>query len=222
MLINKQNYFGILNQCKDCNATLVAVSKTKPVEAILELYNLGHRDFGENYVQELTEKQSQLPKDINWHFIGHLQSNKVKYIASFIHLIHSVDSFKLLQEIQKQAVKFKREIKVLLQIHIAKEETKFGMNEQELKDCIKQYSSSVFSNVMVKGLMGMASFSNDTKLISAEFDSLKAIYEEVQEMPIVNKSFTILSMGMSSDYKLALAKGSTMIRVGSLLFGERT
>jgi hypothetical protein len=222
MLINKQNYFDILKQCNDCNATLVAVSKTKPVEAILELYNLGHRDFGENYVQELTEKQSQLPQDINWHFIGHLQSNKVKYIASFVHLIQSVDSFKLLKEIQKQADKFKREIKVLLQVHIAKEETKFGMNEQELKDCFNQYSQSAFSNVMVKGLMGMASFSNDTKLISTEFDSLNAIYKEVKGMPIINKSFTILSMGMSSDYKLALAKGSTMIRVGSLLFGERT
>src|SRR5437016_306172 len=127
MLINKQNYLDILKQCKNCNATLVAVSKTKPAEAILELYNLGHRDFGENYVQELIEKQSRLPQDINWHFIGHLQSNKVKYIAPFVHLIHSVDSFKLLHEIQKQAVKFKREIEVLLQVHIAKEETKFGM-----------------------------------------------------------------------------------------------
>ena len=221
MLINKQNYFDILKQCNDCNATLVAVSKTKPVEAILELYNLGHRDFGENYVQELTEKQSKLPQDINWHFIGHLQSNKVKYIAPFVHLIHSVDSFKLLMEIQKQGVKIKKELKALLQVHIAKEETKFGMNGQELKDCIHQYSQSVFSNVIVKGLMGMASFSNDTNLISREFDELKAFYKEVQEISGVSNSINILSMGMSSDYKLALAKGSTMIRVGSLLFGER-
>lgn len=219
MLVNKDNYYRIAEEVKSRNGILVAVSKTKPVEAIKELYELGHRDFAENYVQELLQKQPLLPKDINWHFIGHLQSNKVKFIAPFIHLIQSVDSSKLLTEINKQAAKNARNIDVLLQVHIAAEETKFGFDKEELFKFMEQLKKDSLSNISIKGLMGMASFTNDENKIRKEFSGLYSIFEDLKSSR--STTFTVLSMGMSSDYKLALEEGSTMVRVGSLLFGER-
>lgn len=226
MSINKEKYREIISELNN-KATLVAVSKTKPVEDILELYNLGHRDFGENYVQELKEKYEQLPKDIRWHYIGHLQSNKVKYIASFIDLIHGVDSYSLLKEINKQALKNHRVINCLLQIHIAKEETKFGLNSKELEAVLKT-DLSVLKNVRICGLMGMASFTENMDLVRAEFRYLKTLFDKYAQ-PQTTKLPTgqagcklqILSMGMSADYKTALQEGSNMVRIGSLLFGER-
>jgi len=212
MPVNIPAYTGIKTELEKKNITLVAVSKTKPVEDILELYNLGHRDFGENYVQELVDKQSFLPKDINWHYIGHLQSNKVKSIAPFVHLIHGVDSLKLLKEINKEAGKNNRVIDVLLQVYIAQEETKFGLDEEELNSVITE--SADFKHVNVKGLMGMASFTSDLQKVRREFTYLKSVFDKYT-------SFSILSMGMSGDYKIAIEEGSTMIRIGSLLFGER-
>jgi pyridoxal phosphate enzyme (YggS family) len=177
---------------------------------------MGQRDFGENYVQELTEKQAILPQDIRWHFIGHLQSNKVKYIAPFVHLIHGVDSFKLLKEIDKQAVKLQRTIDCLLQVHIAQEETKFGLDEQELHEVVNALGT--LSNIQVKGLMGMASFSNDTTKLREEFRTLKSLFDQYKN---TQQPWSVLSMGMSSDYTIAIEAGSTLVRIGSLLFGAR-
>ena len=220
MLINKDNYFRISEEVKSRNGILVAVSKTKPVEAIKELYDLGHRDFAENYVQELLQKQPLLPQDINWHFIGHLQTNKVKSIAPFIHLIQSVDSHKLLTEINKQANKLNRIIDVLLQVHIAKEETKFGFDEPELFKFMDQLKTESFTNVTIKGLMGMASFTDDESVVRKEFAELHSMFSKIKST-LKSSTFNVLSMGMSSDYKIALEEGSSMVRVGSLLFGER-
>jgi pyridoxal phosphate enzyme (YggS family) len=214
MAVIKEAYQQIHEELRLLNITLVAVSKTKPIEDILELYNLGHRDFGENYVQELAEKAEKLPTDIRWHFIGHLQTNKVKSIVPFIYLIHGVDSLKLLKEIDKQAEKNKRVIDCLLQVHIAQEETKFGFDETELLNSeLKQ-----FSNVRIKGLMGMASLTDDINKIRIEFKSLKIFFEKLKTQ---NPELSILSMGMSADYKIAIEEGSNMVRIGSLLFGER-
>ena len=215
MSINKEKYIEITDELKS-KAILVAVSKTKPVEDIQALYNLGQRDFGENYMQELIDKYGQLPKDIRWHFIGHLQSNKVKYIAPFVHLIHGVDSFSLLKEINKQTIKNNRTIDCLLQVYIAKEETKFGLNEDELHEIINQLSE--LKNISVKGLMGMASFTTDTKKIKEEFHHLETLYSTINDQ---HPTFNTLSMGMSADYKIAIEEGSNMVRIGSLLFGER-
>lgn len=201
------------------SVTLVAVSKTKPNEDIQALYELGQRDFGENYVQELVDKQAVLPNDIRWHFIGHLQSNKVKYIAPFVHLIHGVDSLKLLKEINKQAAKFGRVIDCLLQVHIAQEETKFGMDEKELEETF--FSTGDLSNVRVCGLMGMASFSEDMDKVRSEFRNLRMLFDKAREWAVVGNEFAILSMGMSGDYTMAVEEGSTMVRIGSLLFGAR-
>lgn len=205
--------------------TLVAVSKLQPVANIRHLYNFGHRDFGENYVQELIEKQLLLPPDINWHFIGHLQSNKIKYIAPFVHLIHSVDSFKLLLEIDRQGKKIGKRINCLLQVHIANEDTKFGLHAEELDELITGINNaaelSEMNNIMVAGLMGMATFSDDTEVISAELKYLSALYEKYSHIITSNIHFQYLSMGMSADYKEAIAAGSNMVRVGSLVFGER-
>ena len=217
MAVNKEKYKEISTKLKEKNVTLVAVSKTKPVEDILALYKLGQRDFGENYVQELVEKQQQLPEDIRWHFIGHLQSNKVKQIAPFISLIHSVDSKKLLKEINKQAKKNERSIGCLLQVHIAKEETKFGLDEDELKEILESDLKD-YKNISVKGLMGMASFTDNLETVRKEFQHLKKLFNK---FTIHDSPFTILSMGMSSDYKIAIEEGSNMVRIGSLLFGER-
>ncbi|MGB4843341.1 MAG: YggS family pyridoxal phosphate-dependent enzyme [Ferruginibacter sp.] len=213
MGINTKQYQKILTEL-DGKATLVAVSKIQSEEAIQALYNLGHRDFGENYVQELIHKHEQLPKDINWHFIGHLQSNKVKYIAPFVHLIHGVDSFNLLKEINKQAAKNNRTIDCLLQIHISKEETKFGLDEKELQELMSNPVINQLTNVRITGLMGMASFTEDNGLIKKEFATLKSIYNNYPQ-------FSILSMGMSADYAFAIEAGSNMVRIGSLLFGSR-
>jgi pyridoxal phosphate enzyme (YggS family) len=196
------------------DVTLVTVSKTKPNEMLLEAYETGQRDFGENYVQELVDKHEQLPKDIRWHFIGHLQSNKVKYIAPFVHLIHGVDSFGLLKEINKQAQKNNRVIDCLLQIYIAREETKFGLDFLEATEILNSEVFKELKNISIKGFMAMASNTNNAKEIKKEFSSLK-------EFSLKYPQYNILSFGMSSDYKLAIEEGSTMIRVGSSIFGER-
>ena len=197
--------------------TLVAVSKTKTAEDILALYNLGQRDFGENYVQELIDKRAQLPEDIRWHFIGHLQSNKVKQIIPFVHLIHGVDSVKLLSEINKQAAKVSRIVDVLLQVHVAREETKFGLDADELVQLMEavQAEPGQWDSVRVRGVMGMASNTEDVSVVTAEFRQLKVLRD--RWFP----SDGILSMGMSADYQLAVKEGSTMVRIGSLLFGKR-
>lgn len=219
-MVNKESYQQIIHELAPKQVKLVAVSKTKPIEDILALYELGQRDFGENYVQELIEKQSQLPQDIRWHFIGHLQSNKVKYIAPFVHLIHSIDNEKLLHEVNKQAIKQNCIIHCLLQIHIAQEETKFGMNEEELKNIInKKNNESAFPNIFLKGLMGMASNTVDLSKIRNEFKNLKSMYDTYFQSSPSNKM--ILSMGMSSDYAMAVEEGSNAVRIGSLLFGAR-
>jgi pyridoxal phosphate enzyme (YggS family) len=200
--------------------TLVAVSKTKPADDIQEMYALGQRDFGENYVQELVDKQAVLPKDIRWHFIGHLQSNKVKYIAPFVHLIHGVDSSKLLAEINKQAEKIGRVVDVLLQMHIADEETKFGMGESEIDAVIAE--GSIMKNVRICGLMGMATNTEDDNKIRAEYKRLKQCFDKLARHQFNGQAdFNVCSMGMSSDYEIAIEEGSNMVRIGSLLFGER-
>ncbi len=226
MAVNIPAYQQIKTELDNKKVALVAVSKTKPIEDIQALYNLGQRDFGENYVQELAEKYEQLPKDIRWHFIGHLQSNKVKYIAPFVHLIHGVDSFNLLKEINKQGLKNNRVINCLLQIHIAKEETKFGFAEKELHELNQIHDTSTSSvhelkNINIIGMMGMASFSDDMNAVKNEFASLKIIFDKYALLSIANCQLSILSMGMSSDYKIAIEEGSNMVRIGSLLFGER-
>lgn len=219
MAINRENYKQVLAATSAANVTLVAVSKTKPVADIQALYDLGQRDFGENYVQELADKEAQLPKDIRWHFIGHLQSNKVKYIAPFVHLVHGVDSLKLLKEIDKQAVKNNRVISCLLQVHIAQEETKFGMDEQELEEAI--HAAAELKNVEVKGLMGMASFSTNADTVRTEFQVLKSLFDKYSQLSTTNHKLQTLSMGMSGDYTIAIEEGSTLVRIGSLLFGSR-
>jgi len=221
MPVYEERYQDIVKELDSAKATLVAVSKTKPIEDIKALYDLGQRDFGENYVQELTEKAQQLPSDIRWHFIGHLQSNKVKYIASFVHLIHVVDSLKLLQEINKQALKNNRIIDCLLQVHIAKEETKFGLDESELDQLLNNVDKSTLANIRITGLMGMASFIEDIDVVKKEFRYLKTLFDKHARVSTNNYRLSTLSMGMSSDYKLAIAEGSTMVRIGSLIFGER-
>ena len=222
MLINQKNYFDIVKELNEKNVTLVAVSKTKPVEAIKELCDLGHRDFGENYVQELEEKYQHLPKDIRWHFIGHLQSNKVKYIAPFVHLIHGIDSFKLLKEVDKQANKINRTIDVLLQVHIAQEETKFGLNEKELQELTDSSELQELKHIRICGLMGMASFTDDKNKVREEFKYLKSLFDKYTKLQTSNFKLQTLSMGMSGDYSLATEEGSNMVRIGSLIFGERS
>lgn len=221
MLINQNNYIEIVKQLQEKNIKLVAVTKTKPVEAIKELYDLGHRDFGENYVQELVEKQQNLPGDIRWHLIGHLQSNKVKYIVPFVHLIHGIDSFRLLKEVNRQALKNNRIVDVLLQVHIAQEETKFGLDENELAAMLNSNELTQLRNTQIRGLMGMASFSNNLQQVKHEFRFLKTLFDQYALSNIPNSKFEILSMGMSGDYEIAIKEGSTMVRIGSLLFGER-
>ncbi len=219
MAFLEDQYKNIKEALAQSNTTLVAVSKTKPHEAIVEAYKSGIKDFGENYVQELVEKSENLPKDIRWHFIGHLQTNKVKYIAPFVYLIHGVDSEKLLVEINKQGQKLNKKINCLLQIHIAQEETKFGLDETELKTILTKLPELEFINVM--GFMGMASFTSEQTLIKKEFDYLKGIFDNSLGLSIANFNPSILSMGMSADYHLAVSCGSNMVRIGSLLFGER-
>ena len=198
--------------------TLVAVSKTKPISDIMEAYEAGQRIFGENKIQEMVNKYEALPKDIKWHMIGHLQSNKVKYMAHFVNLIHGVDSFKTLKEINKQAKKHNRVIDCLLQVRIAKEETKFGLEFSEIENILKSDELALLENVNISGLMGMASFSSDKDEVSKEFQSLKTLFDKMNDS---NMKLDILSMGMSGDFKLAIKNGSNMIRVGSAIFGSR-
>ena len=220
MPVNIDSYQEIVTDLAIHKVQLIAVSKTKPQQDIIDLYQLGQKDFGENYVQELVDKAAALPQDIHWHFIGHLQSNKVKYIAPFVYLIHGVDSEKLLIEINKQAQKNNRIIDVLLQVHIATEETKFGFDELSLLEFIQSNRLKEYTNIRLRGLMGMASFSDDPLLVQNEFVHLKNTYYKAQA--IINTThFNQLSMGMSSDYKIAIQQGSTMVRIGSLLFGAR-
>jgi pyridoxal phosphate enzyme (YggS family) len=223
MLINKSKFEEIVKELSKDDVRLVAVSKTKPTEAIRELYDLGQRDFGENYVQEMVEKSTLLPADIQWHYIGHLQSNKVKLIVPFVHLIHGVDSFRLLKEINRHAAKAGRTTDVLLQVHIAKEETKFGMDENELEEILNANNPELaaLENIRIKGFMGMASFTADQGEVRKEFRYLRSILDKYSLMNIQNFQPEILSMGMSADYKIAIEEGSNMVRIGSLLFGER-
>lgn len=202
------------------NVTLVAVSKTKPVSDLMEAYEAGQRIFGENKIQEMTEKWEVMPKDIQWHMIGHVQTNKVKYMAPFVSLIHGVDSLKLAQEINKQAQKNNRIIDCLLQVYIAEEESKFGLDERELNEILKQVQNDKenYNNIRIVGLMGMATFTNNQNQIKKEFSRLKTIFDTIA---IHNSQFTILSMGMSGDYALAIECGSTMVRIGSSIFGNR-
>ncbi|MEX2349580.1 MAG: YggS family pyridoxal phosphate-dependent enzyme [Flavobacteriaceae bacterium] len=196
---------------------LVAVSKTKPVEEIMEAYNAGHRDFGENKIQEMTEKWEEMPKDIRWHMIGHVQRNKVKYMAPFVSLIHAVDSLKLLKEIDKQAKKNNRTIECLLQVYIAKEDTKYGLEAEEVSAIFETEEYKKFKNVRIVGLMGMATFTDDKDRIAKEFEFIKSFYDQLKNKYGLQE----LSIGMSSDYQVALKHGSTMVRVGSAIFGER-
>jgi len=202
--------------------SLVAITKTKPVEEVLQAYEVGHRDFGENKVQELIQKQPLLPSDIQWHMVGHLQSNKVKYIASFIHLIHSVDSVKLLLTIDKEGRKNNRVIDCLLQVHIAEEDTKFGLSEDELFALLEMIELANLENVRVCGLMGMATYTGDDNIVRREFSYLKELFNKLKSSYFSEVSyFRELSMGMSGDYRIALEEGTTIVRIGSIIFGER-
>jgi hypothetical protein len=222
MPVNNLTVQSISNIAKQNGATLIAVSKTKPFSDIEEAYQLGIRDFGENKVQEMTTKFEMLPKDIRWHMIGHLQSNKVKYIVPFVHLIHSVDSLKIAEEIDKQSQKINKITDVLLEVFIASEETKFGWNAQELIETIKNQELNSLKNIRIRGLMGMASFTEDQTKIRNEFKTLKTLFDQLKATTFEHQSsFDTLSMGMSGDYEIALEEGSTMIRVGSKIFGDR-
>ena len=211
-------------ELKNTPTKLIAVSKTKPVDEIMPVYLKGQRIFGENKVQEMVDKHAQMPKDIEWHLIGHLQTNKVKYIAPFVSMIHSIDSLKLLNEVEKQAAKNNRVIPVLLQMHIANEETKFGLDQTELIELMDYYLANPinYAHVNIVGIMGMATNTNDITQIRNEFKQLKGIFQFIKNSYFINKKdFTEISMGMSSDYKIAMEEGSTMVRIGSLLFGRR-
>ena len=203
------------------HVTLVAVSKTKPVADLMEAYNAGQHIFGENKIQEMTEKWEQMPKDIEWHMSGHVQTNKVKFMAEYVSLIHGVDSLKLLQEINKQAKKYNRVIDCLLQIHIAEEETKFGLDEEELNHILTSDDFKSLENIRIVGLMGMATFTENQNQIEKEFNHLKTIFDKLNKLSIINYQLSILSMGMSGDYQLAISCGSTMVRIGSSIFGTR-
>jgi pyridoxal phosphate enzyme (YggS family) len=216
----KENLLKIKSSLPE-NVTLVAVSKTKPIADLMEAYNAGQRIFGENKIQEMTEKWEQMPKDIQWQMIGHIQTNKVKFMAPYVSLIHGVDSLKSLEEINKQALKNNRIIDCLLQIHIAEEETKFGLNEDELKELLASESFKNLNNIKIIGLMGMATFTENQNQIKKEFIHLKSIFDTIKSLSIVNCQLSILSMGMSGDYQLAIACGSTMVRIGSSIFGGR-
>ena len=204
------------------NITLVAVSKTKPVEEIKKKYNEGFTNFGENRVNELVQKFNLLPKDINWHMIGHLETNKVKKIIPFISLIHSVDSLKLIDKIENESKKFDKKTNILLQVHIAKEKSKYGFNFEEVRYFFKNQLDESYKNINIVGLMGMATFTNNKNQIRKEFKMLKILYDEIKSISQKNnQKIKILSMGMSSDYKIAIEEGSNMVRIGSLIFGER-
>jgi pyridoxal phosphate enzyme (YggS family) len=216
----KQNLLQIKSTLPE-HVTLVAVSKTKPVADLMEAYNVGQRIFGENKIQEMADKWEQMPKDIEWHMIGHVQTNKVKFMAPFVSLIHGVDSLKLLEEINKQALKNNRIIDCLLQIYIAEEESKFGLDEEELSELLASPTFKEMKNIRIVGLMGMATFTDDQNQIKKEFSHLKTIFDGLQSLQTVNCKLQTVSMGMSGDYQLAIACGSTMVRIGSSIFGGR-
>lgn len=203
------------------NVALVAVSKTKPVADLMEAYNVGQRIFGENKIQEMTEKWEAMPKDIEWHMIGHVQTNKVKFMAEYVSLIHGVDSLKLLEEINKQALKHNRIINCLLQIYIAEEESKFGLDQNELDEILNSEEFKTLKNIQITGLMGMATFTENQSQIKKEFQNLKAIFDKYKNLNPVNCNLNTLSMGMSGDYQMAIECGSTMVRIGSSIFGVR-
>lgn len=210
--------------CEEHKITLVAVSKTKSAEAIQDLYDKGQKHFGENYVQELLEKQACLPEDICWHFIGHLQTNKVRQILPFVYLIHSVDSWKLFQEIHKQSVRLNREVNILLQAYVAEEETKYGMDANELLAFMERWSAirEQYPYVRIKGIMGMASFTDDQTRVRDEMQQIRALFNTLKKTYFIGQSyFDTCSMGMSGDYRIAIEEGSTLLRIGSLLFGSR-
>ncbi|MCA6422937.1 MAG: YggS family pyridoxal phosphate-dependent enzyme [Flavobacterium sp.] len=216
----EENLLQIKSQLPD-NVTLVAVSKTKPIEDLMEAYHAGQRIFGENKIQEMTEKWQQMPKDIEWHMIGHVQSNKVKYMIPYVKLIHGVDSLKLLKEINRQAVRWRKNINCLLQIHIAEEETKFGLDENELEELLNSDEFKGMTNIKVIGLMGMATFTDNQEQIKKEFQYLKSIFDKYKSLNTTNCQLNTLSTGMSGDYQLAIDCGSTMVRIGSSIFGNR-
>jgi len=217
-----KNIEKLENELKPYQAQLIAVSKTKPVSDIMEAYEQGFRDFGENKVQELSQKAETMPQDIQWHMIGHLQRNKVKYIAPFVYLIHSIDSLKLLQEVDKQGKRVGRRLQCLLQIHIAEESTKFGLSGEELIELLQSEALMKMDHIQISGLMGMATFTPNESQIRKEFKSLKVLFDKASEFNEQERiQIDILSMGMSNDYKIALEEGSTMIRVGSSIFGSR-
>ena len=215
-----ENLTSFYSDLKNTNAKLVAVTKTKPIELIQEAYDFGHRIFGENKVQELVDKQQVLPSDIEWHMIGHLQRNKVKYIAPFVSLIHGVDTFKLLKEIDKQGLKHDRVISCLLQIHIAQEETKFGFDADQVQELLSSEEFTSLKNIKVLGLMGMATYTEDKDKVRDEFATLKKLFNSLHTN-FPGLELTEISIGMSGDYKIALEEGSTLIRVGSAIFGAR-
>lgn len=216
----KQNLQEIIATLPD-NVTLVAVSKTKPLSDILEAYNAGQRIFGENRVQEMVEKEEELPKDIQWHMIGHVQRNKVKYMAGFVELIHGVDNFKLLKEINKQAKQHDRTINCLLQIKIAEEDSKFGMSVQEAEELIQSDQFAKLKHICIVGVMGMATFTDDKNQVEQEFKILKSAFDHLSTLTVAHCNFKTISMGMSGDYPIALTCGSNMVRVGSRIFGDR-
>lgn len=218
----KNNIKGLEAELSGNSCRLIAVSKTQPIEKLLEAYAAGQRLFGENKAQEMAAKQGALPNDVAWHMIGHLQTNKVKYIAPFVALIHSVDSLRLLEEIDKQGKKFNRIIPCLLQVYIAQEETKFGFDPAEVLQLAEKNLDQLYPNVEIKGLMGMATLTDNTDQIRAEFQKLKNLFDQLKNRTLPpNMHMQELSMGMSADYKLALATGSTLVRVGTAIFGER-
>lgn len=222
MSVNVAAYRDLRKIVDDHQARLVAVSKTKPHEDIMALYELGHRDFGENRVSELVEKHAALPQDIRWHFIGHLQRNKVRDIAPFVHLVHAVDSLRLLREINKRAVENERVIPALLQFHIADEDSKYGLDPQDIPDLFRELQATPAPAVDLLGVMGMATYTDDQDRVSNEFKLLSGIFARLKQEQFPGKeNFREISMGMSGDYALALAQGSTLVRVGSLLFGSR-
>lgn len=216
----KNNLVQIKSQIPQ-NITLVAVSKTKPITDLMEAYDAGQRIFGENKIQEMTEKWEAMPKDIEWHMIGHVQTNKVKFMAKYVSLIHGIDSLKLLEEINKQAKKNNRIIDCLLQMHIAEEETKFGLNQEELEDLLASEQLKTLQNIKIVGLMGMATFTKNQDQIKKEFIDLKSIFDTKKKFNSKNCELNTLSMGMSGDYQQGIECGSTMIRIGSSIFGTR-
>nr|WP_321244825.1 YggS family pyridoxal phosphate-dependent enzyme [uncultured Psychroserpens sp.] len=216
----KENLNNIQSQLPE-HVTLVAVSKTKPISDLMEAYDAGQRIFGENKIQEMADKHTEMPKDIEWHMIGHVQRNKVKYMAEFVTLIHGIDSFKLLNEINKQASKHDRTIDCLLQLKIAKEDSKFGMSSKDVQELLISEAFKNLQNIKITGLMGMATFTDDTNQVKQEFERLKTTFDDLKSLESKNCELQIISMGMSGDYKLAIDCGSTMIRVGSSIFGTR-